>query len=155
MAGIGVDDILVLEMCFALHFFFFVGWRSCAMSSFMVILFLYCRVYLLSHCLFVSCVSLPSGPERDAERVWHLMARSNRSWSTAGVNGVDVDGMRTENGCVPSLRFMTEFDWWLRWPPRTCQGDHLDPQVTLGFTLRGWFSFFFTTSSLSPLHLKL
>lgn len=103
----------------------------------------------VSVCVF-ACLC-HQAPSRDAEHVWHLMARSNRSWSTAGVKGVDVDGMRTENGCVPSLRFMNEFDWWLHWPPRMCQGDHLDPQVTLCFTL-----LFFTTSSLPPPpHLKL
>lgn len=51
----------------------------------------------------VCCMSLLSAPEQDTERVWHLLAGSNRSQSAAGGKGVDVDGMRTGNGCVPSL----------------------------------------------------
>lgn len=53
--------------------------------------------------LGVCCFSPFSAPEPDVKRVWHMTPRSNRSQSAAGEEGVDVDGMRTENGCEPSL----------------------------------------------------
>lgn len=56
------------------------------------------------------CMSLLSAPEQDAECIWHRLARSNHSQSAAGGKGVDVDGMGTENGCVPSLHCRTKFE---------------------------------------------
>lgn len=50
------------------------------------------------------CVFLLAALEQDTESVWHLLATSSRSQSAAGGKGVDVDGMRTENGCAPSAR---------------------------------------------------
>lgn len=86
---------------------------------------------------------LLSAPEQDTERVWHLLARSNRSQSAAGGKGVDVDGMRTGNGCVPSLRCRPNLTDGFLSPPESVRATAL--------TLRWlYLSFCFAAPSLSP-----
>lgn len=130
---------------------FYLCWRESDLSHYdnnsKVMLLLLCLSFVaLSVRGLVCCMSLLSAPEQDTERVWHLLAGSNRSQSAAGGKGVDVDGMRTGNGCVPSLCCKKNRDWRIPQPSRKCQGDCLDPQVTLSFSL-----LCFSLTTFSPL----
>lgn len=68
-----------------------------------------------------------SSPSWDADCVWHVLTRPNRSRSVVNRKGVDMDGMGTWNACVPSLRCKTEAIWW----PLERMSGWRTPQVTL------------------------
>lgn len=129
-----------------LHFFFFIWWRSFAMSPFMVIMFLLQRVSFV----VVSVCVLHVFAIRPRAGRWAYLA------SDGQIQSLLINSRSKRCGCGwnedrKRLCAITPFHdrVWLMiaLAPQNVSGWSFDPQVTLCFTLLGCF---FTTSSLPP-----